>query len=178
MMKKMHKNIWTNEYDKNFDSDWSWRVGMMMNMNKKDLFYMTIMYYHFLSVTNLNVDVIIIFLIYCNEKYLFICIFIYSWKDNNKKNNSEFIYHMINNIIHANKIKKINAKYDLLFEKYELYSFSNEMKCPHPPPRQKKKKKIHSRCRYLISLSLSCYWINNANDTPSACKENLYKARL
>lgn len=141
MMKKMHKNIWTNEYDKNFDSDWSWRVGMMMNMNKKDLFYMTIMYYHFLSVTNLNVDVIIIFLIYCNEKYLFICIFIYSWKDNNKKNNSEFIYHMINNIIHANKIKKINAKYDLPFEKYELYSFSNEMKCPHPPPRQKKKKK-------------------------------------
>lgn len=87
MMKKMHKNIWTNEYDKNFDSDWSWRVGMMMNMNKKDLFYMTIMYYHFLSVTNLNVDVIIIFLIYCNKKYLFICIFIYSWKDNNKKNN-------------------------------------------------------------------------------------------
>ena len=56
-----------------------------MNMNKKDLFYLTIMYYHFLSVTNLNVDVIIIFLIYCNEKYLFICIFIYSWKDNNKK---------------------------------------------------------------------------------------------
>ena len=50
----------------------------MMNMNKKDLFYMTIMYYHFLSVTNLNVDVIIIFLIYCNKKYLFICIFIYS----------------------------------------------------------------------------------------------------
>lgn len=110
MMKKMHKNIWTNEYDKNFDSDWSWRVGMMMNMNKKDLFYMTIMYYHFLSVTNLNVDVIIIFLIYCNEKYLFICIFIYSWKDNNKKNNSEFIYHMINNIIHANKIKKNQCK--------------------------------------------------------------------
>ena len=110
MMKKMHKNIWTNEYDKNFDSDWSWRVGMMMNMNKKDLFYMTIMYYHFLSVTNLNVDVIIIFLIYCNEKYLFIFIFIHSWKDNNKKNNSEFIYHMINNIIHANKIKKNQCK--------------------------------------------------------------------
>ena len=52
---------------------------------------------------------------------------------------------MINNIIHANKIKKINAKYDLLFEKYELYSFSNEMKCPHPtppPPKNKNKKSI------------------------------------
>ena len=56
---------------------------------------------------------------------------------------------MINNIIHANKIKKINAKYDLPFEKYELYSFSNELKCPQPPPpptptaaaKQKKKKK-------------------------------------
>lgn len=61
----------------------------------------------------------------------------------------------------------------------------NALTPPPPPPNPhqknfKKQKKIHSKTRYLISLSLSCYWINNANanDTPSACKENLYKARL